>query len=715
MIRRDFTSASIEFWKKHQAEKLAIQQSNLKKGIFMVVMFPILFLLLLLVASKVHATGLTDLKFGQAQIADSQWNVQACTQTATCQIYSKNPGTAYRIPWTSGQLSWAAGDYVAFATTGNSANPYNAVQYNSAGQQKSVMGTGHIINMGSDYFFFVGNDNNTGQLFSMTSGFNNTAGVTWTGTLNPTVAQVNAYAAGGSTTPLSAGQTAAPPPTNNTTAAGTMPGGYIGRVLNNSPATWQTYSFTFTPTQSGSNYVMLSFRQDPAYWSVDNISVTAAGSTTNLLRNGGMDTGGTITAQTNNGPTQVSTPTYWGVAYQAGIYPGAAGSWNSSIWYDGAVGSFDAIYQGLNLTAGVTYTLSFMVAGDNVADSNLSGAVQLGVYAGPCGSLSMAPDQCLLPSTSGYTTLATPSDGASAGNAAPTETGSSTSNNVSTSTSTTTSNVTNQYSASNYTYGFIGTITNTTVTTVTTPITTHYWSDGSTTTTTGSSSTSQTVTPSYVINPNQSLTPADRNPFRGTLVNSIDITQTLGSANNTIQAAQKGQGNNIQMTVSGQTNRVNAEQGFTVTNGVPVESMIVSNNNFASLSVVGNNNTVASQQTGLMNSAIIDISGNYNNIKSSQNGNNNQSYTSVTGNNNNSAVTQSGNNNLSAITTQGYGNSVTVGQSGNGNGALVNAQNAGGPVTVNLLQQTATQGNTFVVQQTCTNGAGCSVSVQQNR
>jgi len=306
VIRRDFTSASIAFWKKHQAEKQAIQQSNLKKGLFMVVSFPILFLLLLLIASKVHATGLTDLKFGQAQIADSQWNVQACTQTSTCQIYSKNPGTAYRIPWTSGQLSWAAGDYVAFATTGNSANPYNAVQYNSAGQQKSVMGTGHIINMGSDYFFFVGNDNNTGQLFSMTRGFNNTAGVTWTGTLNPTVAQVNAYAAGGSTTPLAAGQTAAPPPTNNTTAAGTMPGGFIGRVLNNTPATWQTYSFTFTPTQSGSNYVMLSFRQDPAYWSVDNVSVKAAGSNVNLLRNGGFDTGGTITAQTNNGPTQVS-------------------------------------------------------------------------------------------------------------------------------------------------------------------------------------------------------------------------------------------------------------------------------------------------------------------------------------------------------------------------------------------------------------------------
>jgi len=157
-----------------------------------------------------QASTFTDLKFGQYQIADSQWNVGACMYSTTCQIYSKNPGTAYKIPWTSGQIQWATGDYVAFVLTGDAANPYNAVQYNSNGTQKAVMGTGHIINMGNDYFFFVGNDNNTGQLFSMTQGFANTSGVTWTGTLNPTVAQTNAYAANGSTTPLAAGQTAAP-------------------------------------------------------------------------------------------------------------------------------------------------------------------------------------------------------------------------------------------------------------------------------------------------------------------------------------------------------------------------------------------------------------------------------------------------------------------------------------------------------------------------
>jgi hypothetical protein len=171
-----------------------------------------LFLLTMCVSAYSQATGLVDLKFGRAQIADSQWNVQACTQTATCQIYSKNPGTVYKIPWTSGQLSWVTGDYVAFVTTGNTTNPFNAIQYAANGTQKAVMGTGRIINMGADYFFFVGNDNNTGQLFSMTQGFANTSGVTWTGTVNPTITQVNTYAQGGSTTPLAAGQTAGPPP-----------------------------------------------------------------------------------------------------------------------------------------------------------------------------------------------------------------------------------------------------------------------------------------------------------------------------------------------------------------------------------------------------------------------------------------------------------------------------------------------------------------------
>ena len=81
-----------------------------------------IFLIFLLLYSNAFA-ALTDIKFGRYQIADSQWNVSACTTTTTCQIYSKQPGTAYKIPWTSGQLVWATGDYVKFEMSGVAVYP----------------------------------------------------------------------------------------------------------------------------------------------------------------------------------------------------------------------------------------------------------------------------------------------------------------------------------------------------------------------------------------------------------------------------------------------------------------------------------------------------------------------------------------------------------------------------------------------------------------
>jgi hypothetical protein len=551
----------------------------------------------------------------------------------------------------------------------------------------------------------------------MTQGFNNTSGVTWTGTLNPTVEQVNAYAANGSTTPLAAGQRAAAPapaPVNNTTPAGTLPGGYIGRVLNNTPATWQTYSFTFTPSSTGANYVMLSFRQDPAYWSVDNVKVTAAGSTTNLLKNGGMDTGGTITAQTNNGPTQVSTPTYWGVAYQAGIYPGAAGFWNSAIWYDGAVGSFDAIYQAMNLTAGTTYTLSFMVAGDNTADSNLSGPVQLGVYAGSCGNLSLAPEQCSLPSNTGYTTLATPQEGASAGAppAAPTEVSSSTSNSVSSNSSVgSTTTISNPYTFGNQTFTVIGTGTPTTITTTTTPVTTHYWSDGSTTTTTGSSTTTTNTTWNYTVT---GPTNSPVSPNAGTNRNSVYITQTNAGANNNITTDQSGHGNYEGVSLGGSNNIVRLGQGYTFsTSGVATESANASNYNLSAVTVSGNFNGIVNSQVGSGNSSIISATGTYNSLLANQTGNNNQVYSTISGNNNSLSFGQTGNGNIASANLYGNNNVATVTQTGNNHGAVLSLVNAGGANNVSVVQTGS--GDAYSLQQTCTNPAGCSVSVIRNK
>lgn len=128
-----------------------------------------------------------------------------------------------------------------------------------------------------------------------------------------------------------------------------LPAGYIGRVTGNTPNTWQTYSYTYTPSTSGANFVGFAFRQDPAFWSFDNARLYAPGSTVNLFTNGDFTTGGSFSVTTNNGPSQIQAPNSWGVWYQNGTYPAAAGTWQNGMWYDGAVGTFDGIYQGVNL------------------------------------------------------------------------------------------------------------------------------------------------------------------------------------------------------------------------------------------------------------------------------------------------------------------------------------------------------------------------------
>lgn len=165
-------------------------------------------LLLFFISSSVWATKFTDLKFSQYQVADSQWNVNACMNTATCQVYSKNPGVMYKYPPYGGTWAWQAGQYVQFSETGNTTYPYEAKVYNSNGTLAASIGTIRLLNMGADYFFAVGTDTWTGQLFSYTSGMANTTGVSWTGTQNASVAQADSYAINGSTTPLAAGETA---------------------------------------------------------------------------------------------------------------------------------------------------------------------------------------------------------------------------------------------------------------------------------------------------------------------------------------------------------------------------------------------------------------------------------------------------------------------------------------------------------------------------
>jgi len=205
------------------------------------------FMLLVSKCSYAQSTGFADLKFGQYQIADSQWNVSACMYTATCQIYSTNPGTMYKIPWTSGQWSWQAGQYLKFVASGDANYPWTGNIYNTDGSLAGTIGTGKVINMGStldnkSFFFFMGSDNNTGQLFSTNIGMSGTSGYAWNGVLNPDATQLNTFAsATGSTAPLSSGQTytPGPPPADWKVIRMTGTAVYITKitpVISNSPS-----------------------------------------------------------------------------------------------------------------------------------------------------------------------------------------------------------------------------------------------------------------------------------------------------------------------------------------------------------------------------------------------------------------------------------------------------------------------------------------------
>ena len=206
--------------------------------------------------------------------------------------------------------------------------------------------------------------------------------------------------------------------TTNPTVSQTLPPGELGTVTANTPNTWQTFTYTFTPSQTGANFIGFAFRQDPAYWTFDNVTLVVQGTTTNLLTNGDFTTGGSFSVTTSNGVSSIQAPTNWGVWYQNGTYPAAAGTWSQiggshgGVWYDGAVGTFDGIYQGVQLTAGTTYTISFEVSGNNTANTS---SIQLGIYGGACADVSIAASGCTIPASVGFTTLATPAQGAAAG------------------------------------------------------------------------------------------------------------------------------------------------------------------------------------------------------------------------------------------------------------------------------------------------------------
>ena len=221
---------------------------------------------------------------------------------------------------------------------------------------------------------------------------------------------------------------------SSTSHAQNLPAGSIGTVNQTATNTYQLFSYSWTAPTTGADYVGIALRQDPGYWSVGSFKLTAQGSSTNLLSNGNLQYGGATNTQYG-----LQAPANWGLWYQsgngappaAGMYYAPGTGWmgstslglgvntsTSGSWIDGAVGTYDGIYQGFSAVAGTTYNFSFYSAGTN---SYSNPSIMIGVYAGACSSGTIFT---CTPSNSAFTVEATPQETQGVGGApAPTPPG----------------------------------------------------------------------------------------------------------------------------------------------------------------------------------------------------------------------------------------------------------------------------------------------------
>ena len=615
----------------------------------------ILFALMLLCSNAF--ADITTIKFGRYQIADSQWDTYACLNTTTCNIYSKQPGTAYKIPWSNGQVSWATGDYVKFDLSGNGSFPYTAKQYDSAGNVKSTLGNGKIVNMGPDYFFFVGSDNNTGQLFSGSSGMANTSGVSWTGTLNPTISQANTYASSNySTTPLAAGQTAAPAtPTKN----------------------WQTIN-------TGSNPVLISAIYPTSNNSPNNETAVNAfdGNVGTKYLNFDKQNAG-VTVKLNQGRVvQKFTITTANDAVERDpasykLY-GSNDGVNWTLLSEGPLSLSDNRYTVsgeiavANTNAYIYYFIKFPSiknnSGNSVQISEVTYYYDLndGVTSTDTG------------------TGGTPSNPGTAGSVCA---------DCAPSWPATSDITVNQTTQRNSAKNRVSNVSLGNSLYVEEKI--------------GSSGNSVTVEQTGFYNKISGLGGTTYATLEGSS-NTVNIKQgdTLGK-------------NLIEFAIKGNTNNVTIWQSRSPTTGLKDGSE--SGGHYMGLNINGNTNTVSLKQSndgGATSGhfAYVDITGTGNNASLKQMGNGEKTFFGIiSGSTNVFDVTQQGSGSFFDLSLTGNGHNVTANQKDAGSHkATVNLTNAGGSSTVNLIQQGATAQNINITQQ-CATLSGCSVSVTQGQ
>jgi len=159
--------------------------------------------------------------------------------------------------------------------------------------------------------------------------------------------------------------------------------------LNNQllPHTYTQYTVSFIAANANTA-LSFQFREDPAFFFLDDIVLLHGTSGPNLVVNGGFENGTFI-------DPVAGTPQPLGWTYLNLFNAGASGRVATNLphsgtsnYYDGAVGAYDGITQGIATTVGDLYTLSFWLTdnssqllGSQVNGPNGSG-IDLLVYAG---------------------------------------------------------------------------------------------------------------------------------------------------------------------------------------------------------------------------------------------------------------------------------------------------------------------------------------------
>jgi hypothetical protein len=221
------------------------------------------------------------------------------------------------------------------------------------------------------------------------------------------------------------------------------------------------------------------------------------------------------------------------------------------------------------------------------------------------------------------------------------------------------------------------------------------------------------------ITPAQTTTKNNANTIRqGQHGNEIYVEQA--GSNNTFdirQGATTSGKARIELYATGDNNTFNLNQGKNTDGTTP---LLDSNNHYLYFNLNGNSNNITTKQvdgttsgTGHFNHS--SVVGSNNSILNLQTGSGSKTlFQSVTGNNNTVSTTQqdSGQHYLDLKLT-GAGHNPTILQSGTGNhAATIDLTNSGGASSLNLNQLGSTA-QTYSIQQSCVNAAGCGTTITQ--